>query len=282
VLRQRINRLLGGAASRRTNRAQYRDRTLVLANHWDGSVQQFYHFFLGYFMPLSLWLDQSGESKISVRDCGPMNIWFELLAKSSAIDIEIVPPGSALHSVIGDRTKHVVLAGMDDPKTFRAASLQSGLNSIRKNLNIERPNANTHNRTLIVDRTTSEDFYHDPESETHMSGRERRHVPNLSEISIDPQLKVEIVDFARVHPIEQIELAQETNTMVAQHGAGLVHMLWMPAGSRVIEIAPPLPPQVEKIFERLAATLGHRYCRLQQEGVHAPIDLENLERLILQ
>ncbi len=280
MLRQGLNRLVGGLQSRRTNRAQYLDRTLVLANHGEGSVQHFYHFFLGYFMPLCLWLDRTGASKISVRDCGPMNIWFDLLTEPT--DLEIVPPGSALHAVIGHRTKQVILQGMDDSNKFSHKTLRAGIGSVRELLKIDPLNTAAKYTTLVVDRATSEDFHHGTESEIHMSGRERRHVPNLGEIADDPTIGevIEVVDFARISPRQQIELTQGANVLVGQHGAGLAHMLWMPPGSRVIEIAPPLPVQVDKIFERLAAALGHRYLRLPQEGAHAPIDLGKLKELL--
>lgn len=282
MIRQGINRLVGGLQSHRSIQEQYQNRTLVLANHWDGSVQQFYHFFLGYYMPLSLWLDSTGATKISVRDCGPMNIWFDQIPDS--IDLEIVPPGSALHAVIGDRTKHVILQGMDDPKKFGEKELRAGLQSIRQQLRIDPLDSSRQHKILIVDRATSEDFYHGPESETHMSGRERRHVPNLSDLANESKgdQVIEVVDFARMSPIEQIQSAQSATTLVGQHGAGLVHMLWMPAGSNVIEIAPPLPQQVEHIFERLAHALGHNYTRIAQEDVHAPVDLEVLKKLLTQ
>jgi hypothetical protein len=282
VLRQGINRLVGGLQSQRSNKERYKDRTLVLANHWDGSVQQFYHFFLGYYMPLSLWLDSRRATKISVRDCGPMNIWFDQLTNS--IDLELVPPGSALHAVIGDRTKHVILQGMDDPTKFDKTELRAGLQSIRQQLGISPPDSLNQNKILLVDRATSEDFYHGPESETHMSGRERRHVPNLSDLASETTSgqAIELVDFARMSPREQIQLAQSASTLVGQHGAGLVHMLWMPAGSTVIEIAPPLPQQVEHIFERLAHVMGHKYTRVLQEGVHAPVELTVLQQLLSQ
>jgi len=50
----------------------------------------------------------------------------------------------------------------------------------------------------------------------------------------------------------------------------------------VIEIAPPLPQQVEHIFERLAHALGHNYTRIAQESVHAPIDLTVIKELLFQ
>jgi hypothetical protein len=282
VLRQGFNRLVGGFQSKNTNRREYHTRTLVLANHWDGSIQQFYHFILGYFMPLSLWLDETKDSQIAVRDCGPMNIWFQAVGPYP--DIEVIPPGSALHAVLGDRMKHEILHGMDDPNAFNQRKLRAGAQSIKNRLSVLDSAEESQLEILIVDRATSENFYHGPESETHMSGRERRHVPNISEIADLPSYRSrsEVVDFAQMTPKLQIEKSMQATILVGQHGAGLVHMLWMPRGSHVIEIAPPLPSQVGKIFEKLALTMGHSYSRILQNDVHAPIDINELSRLIDQ
>ena len=252
----------------------------MLANNWDGSVQQFYHFLLGYYMPLNIWLDKTGATKIAVRDCGPMNPWFELL--TDRIDIEIIPPGSALHVVIGDLKSHVVLNGIDDPQKFSPTTIQGGARSILQRLEIPPVTRSHSQRILIVDRATSEDFYHKHGSETHMSGKERRHVPNLNDLQIvlSASHEVEIVDLARVSPKDQIHLLQRATTLVGQHGAGLAHMLWMPTNSHVVEISPPLPTQVEQIFKDLAATLGHTYKRVDQESVHAPVSISELVNAI--
>lgn len=60
-------------------RSAYKERVFVVSNHWDGSVQVFYHFLLRYFAPITIWLRKDGSKRIAVRDCGPMNQWFDLL-----------------------------------------------------------------------------------------------------------------------------------------------------------------------------------------------------------
>jgi hypothetical protein len=47
----------------------------------------------------------------------------------------------------------------------------------------------------------------------------------------------------------------------------------MRPGSVIVEIAPPLPPEVVDLFELLARCLGHDYVRIPQDTVHAPVDL---------
>mgnify|MGYP000672003111 FL=1 len=108
-----------------------------------------------------------------------------------------------------------------------------------------------------------------------MSGKERRHVPNLIEFkdAINSAQNAEIIDFARMTPHEQVRKAESATVLIGQHGAGLAHMIWLSPGSHVVEIAPPLPSQVQNIFQKLAVTLGHTYQRVSQESVHSPVEI---------
>lgn len=274
--RYRTNKWIGAAQSRRALAKSVNDRTLVLADNWDGSVQQFYHFFFGYYIPLNLWLDKTKASKIALRDCGPMNPWLELLLDKT--DIEVIPPGTALHVVIGKRMKLAVLAGMDNPQNFNRRNLIAGATSVRNRIELPLIRGGINERILIIDRATSERFYHEHGSETHMSGKERRHVPNLGQVkeAIDSERSVEIIDFAQLTPQEQIRKAESATVLIGQHGAGLAHMIWLAPGSHVVEIAPPLPTQVQDIFQKLAITLGHTYQRVRQESVHATVEIDLL------
>ncbi len=280
MFRQLVNSAVGSAQSRYALRKEYQKRTLVLSNNWDGSVQQFYHFILGYFVPLCTWIIKSEPSHIAVRDCGPMNCWFDTLKVHA--DLEIIQPGSALHVLVGNRMRHQVLQGLDDPSKFELKTLRRGIGSVLQLLDFDSPPSHSSCHVLVVDRATSEDFYHGTSSETHMSGKERRHVPNLASIAMDMQSHstVSLVDFARMAPREQIQTARNCDVLVGQHGAGLSHMLWMKPGSHVVEIAPPLPIQVQEIFSRLANILGHSYSRVTQDSVHASVDPEQVIRAV--
>ena len=238
---------------------------------------------LGYFMPLCLWLDQHKGQPVAVRDCGPMNVWFEALGPR--FDIEILPPGSALHMIVGQRMRHVVLRGLDDPRRFHAGRLRVGVEAVSSVLDMPVTNRGGSSRgVLIVDRASSEDFYHQAESETHMSGQERRSVPNLAQLPEELSVAVPVVvrDLARMDPRGQLAVVSGSNVLVGQHGAGLAHMLWMQKPAGVVEIAPPLPGQVEHLFEHLAGVLDLEYRRVAQADVHSPVDLESVARAVTE
>ena len=268
-LRQWANRKIVDLQVWRATRRARRDRVLVVADHWDGSVQVFYHFLLGYFAPLARWLQQTGVSRVAVRDCGPMNVWFDSLPGN--LDVQIVKPGVALHSIVGHRTRFQVVTGLDHPHRHKRKKLLAAIEATRSLVSIDPVDSIP---ILVVDRQTSDDFHSGPESETEMSGARRRSVPNLARIcqeGLDPT-SYRLVDMAQVTPGDQIAYASTSRILVAQHGAGLTHMVWMPPGSTIFEIHPPLPAEAVDVFRKLATALGHRYERVEQSGVHAPVN----------
>lgn len=280
-IRDAANKAIGNLQTRKAERARFSARTLVLPNQWDGSVQQFYHFLLGYLMPLCMWLDHHGDTKIALRDCGPMNTWIELLQED--LDIQVMQPGMALHMVVGKRMKLKVLKGMDYPSQFDRSNLRRGEAALRKWLKLEVRNRTAESvQIVIIDRASSESFYQSPGSETHMSGADRRTVPNIAEVQyrIAQPAVARVVDLARIPPRQQVEIVQDADVLVGQHGAGLAHMLWMKQGSVVIEISPPLPPEVKDLFATMADALGHSYFQVEQNDVKSSISLKEIARLI--
>ena len=272
-----VNTTYGRIASWRARRRSYSARTLLVPNHWNGSVQHFYHFLLGYLMPVSLWVLRHPKTPVTLRDCGPMQPWLDLASERA--DIELISPGHALHVLAGDHMANKVIEGMDNPSTFRRSRLLQGTSALRQLLGQPAGTQRMYNEVIVIDRATSEDFYQGGGSETQMSGSRRRSIPNLSSIS-DFVAGAQVTDLARVAPTEQIRLVERAGLLVGQHGAGLTHMLWMPPGSTVLEIAPPLPPEVENLFMSLALALGHRYVRVPQDTVHSSIDIEQLAEAI--
>lgn len=256
----------------RQGRRDYKSRFLVVSNHWDGSVQVFYHFLLGYLLPLTRWITRVKPPAIAVRDCGPMNPWFELLP--GHVDVQIIQPGVALHVLAGKRSRRQVVMGMDYPTRFNGRKLRQAADQLCQDL----PSAIDETTVLVIDRASSDEFHSGPLSETEMSGARRRSVPNLRSVwaDIPPIDNLLVIDPAQMSPTEQITAARAARILIAQHGSGLAHMVWMPEGSSVIEIQPPLPSEASPIFPALARALGHRYFKIEQAHVHGTIDSDQL------
>ena len=85
------------------------ERVASVPNQWSGSVQQNYHFLLGYLAPITLWLDRHPALEITVRDCGPINRWFKLLAPET--DFDSINMGNIRHVFVSKLQPCQVLRG---------------------------------------------------------------------------------------------------------------------------------------------------------------------------
>jgi hypothetical protein len=260
-------------------------RTMVVPANWQGSVEHFYHFILGYFMPLILWQERSGTMAFTVRDCGPMNPWFSLVRPGT--DLDYMPPGVMLERAMTHRQEMQILRGWDDPTRFHRASFDLFSKAVLARVVAAPDTASAPQRRItVLDRRPSPDFYVGADSETHGSGADWRSLPNTSTIAdaLSALGDVAIVDSAALSPREQVEVLAGTNLVVAQHGAGLSNMVWMPPGSAVLEIRPPLIPTINEIFANLASCRDFDYLAVDQEDEHSQVDpasvLAAAERLV--
>jgi hypothetical protein len=258
-------------------RTRKRGRTALIPNQWSGSVQQYYHFLLGYLAPILAWTDKSGADALTVRDCGPMNKWFEVIPKN--VDVEVMQVGHFLHVFSGKLQPCVVLKGMDFPEEFS----QRDLTRFRlRMLELLEVSAAPANQVSILDRGPGDPFYFSPESEINLSGSERRSVPNLAECidCIETEIPSEFFDAKSLSVREQVLRMARTRVLVGQHGAGLANMVFMNPGGIIIEIQPPLPGEVIELFKRLARACGHKYVVVSQESVHGPVDCAELANAV--
>lgn len=256
-------------------------RTVLIPNQWNGSVQQYYHFLLGYLAPVFRWTNQHPDRPVAVRDCGPMNRWFDLLRPQR--DVEVMTVGDVLHVMAGNLQPHTVLRGMDFPDAFDARQITA---FAEQTLGIatERLTSNPEPAEVIVsDRASADEFFATPAAEWPESGSQKRSVPNLAQIAPTiPGATPLVIDGARTDIYEQIVLHSKAKILVAQHGAALTNMMWMPPGSCIVEILPPMPDDAKDIFRKLAHALGLHYIVIAQESVHASVDPDQLIAAVVQ
>lgn len=260
-------------------------RTMVVPAQWQGSVEHFYHFFFGYFMPLVLWQERTGTMVFTLRDCGPMNPWFDLLRPDT--DLEYIQPGVMLQRVLTHRQERQILHGWDDPTRFHRSSMDQFVQTVsaRADVKVERKSGEPKQIT-VLDRAPTLEFYLKGTSETYSSGAEWRSLPNTSDVAaaLEPLGNVTLLDTAAMSPTEQVRALAGTDLLVAQHGAGLSNMVWMPPGSAVLEIKPPLMPTINEIFANLASARGLDHVTVEQAGEHAAIEIDGVvagaERLL--
>ena len=248
----------------------------VIPNHWSGSLQHYYHFLLGYLAPIVLWPGRKNIDQLVVRDCGPMNRWFEALSPN--VDVEVVPPGFLLHALAGKSMPHKILRGYDFPGEFSRKKISAFRDYMITVLTSEATGSLEATALTVVDRGSSESFYSSSESEIPGAGADRRSVPNLSDWvdEISPRVKAHLLDAAVLPVEEQVRSFASTRILVGQHGAGLANMVFMPPGGVVVEIQPPLVGEQIPIFQLLARNCGHAYERVHQADSHSNVDPNQL------
>lgn len=246
-------------------------RMMAVPANWQGSPEHFYHFMLGYFVPLVLWQERTGAMEITVRDCGTMNTWFDLLRPGT--DVELMAPGIMLERVLSHRQERVILHDWDNPTRFHRRSLSEVRATVLART-AGTPEEVVKTRITLLERRPNPDFFHGPQAETPGGGSQWRSIPNIGELAeaLAPLGSVSVVDTAELAPHEQVKLMSATDLLVAQHGAGLANMLWLPNGAGVIEMLPPLPQTIDAIFSNLAAALSIGYQAVPQPDLHAPVD----------
>jgi len=252
-------------------------RIALVPNQWDGSVQQYYHFLLGYLAPILLWLDKSGSKQITIRDCGPMNRWVERILHRE--DVNVMPVGLFLHIFAGKLQPYVVLRGMDFPEEFSSKRLTRFKDLVLERLEIDAPEPTL---LSVIDRATTDTFYFTAESEIDLAGAARRSTPNLHAWVESQGAGAHLHYFDPTHLVvdDQVLRFVQTRVLIGQHGAGLTNMVFMRPGGTVVEIQPPLPERAVSTFQDLARACGHEYIRVPQANVHSEINFLALDNVI--
>ncbi len=251
--------------------------TMLVPAQWSGSVEHFYHFFFGYFMPMVLWQEKTRIKNFTIRDCGPMNPWFSLLQEGSKPTF--IPPGVMLQRLLIHRQEMEIFRNWDNPLHFHKESLERFSTTILDRIGINSRAQNPgEKRITVLDRKPSPEYFLAEKSEVLSSGAEWRSMPNTERIaeSLRDLGSVTLVDSAAMSPADQVRLFSQTDLLVAQHGAGLSNIVWLPKGAAVLEIKPPLPPVINEIFANLASARRIDYATVDQLDEHAEVDPENV------
>eukprot|EP00299_Pterocystis_sp_00344_P017532 c8783_g1_i1.p1 GENE.c8783_g1_i1~~c8783_g1_i1.p1 ORF type:complete len:532 (+),score=126.89 c8783_g1_i1:32-1627(+) len=96
---------------------------------------------------------------------------------------------------------------------------------------------------------------------------------------------VDFIDFADLTMAQQIEHVRAADMLIGQHGAGLMHLLFMKKGAAVIEVSPHPGPvagrSVANIFRNLAFWTGHPYQVMHADGqVNVSQLLEEVQKMV--
>ena len=240
-----------------------------------GSPEHFFHFLLSYFLPLDDYLSRHKPARIVLRDCGPMNAWFEMLRPGTTR--EIAPLATLLEALSPTEVAQARLPSFEIDQPTRARRIARGRKRVLARVKVTSRPRQTH--LTFINRLPSLPFYLE-DAEIKTSGAERRSLPNFDSL-LGALAEVSMAQsFAGEHlpPAEQVRVMSETSILVGQHGAGLANMVWMRPGGHVVEILPDTlaGPLRRQLFRSLAHLCGHSYACVSQSDDHAPADAETL------
>ena len=283
---------------------------LTIRNHF-GSVEHYYHFLLGFLVPLVNWYhthDGAAYPAILVRSCAVLDPLIHELGIPNLVVLD-----KEVHRSLVDQPnwdgrplQHLHLEGYDNELLFASEIFVNAAQYIKKRLGIPDSLPQTaagHDSPAIVviGRKPPDPFYLTAKSEKHNAGSMRRSIPNLSEIASElEQLGQVHLIYLEEYPFkEQIQWFMRTDVIVAQHGAALASLIFCREGTAIVEILPPNRVNLlrllkniarellgkntlsgwkvyKTLFYTLSHTLGIRYYYILQQDNHSPVRVEKV------
>lgn len=282
------------AHARPTDRPNGKVRCLTIRTG-PGSVEHFFHFLLGFYVPLVYHLMQvwrPGDfDRLLVRSCGPLDALIRELGDDRIEIVDKVEHGRMAEHPAG--FDHVEIAGNDYPRMYDARRFSAvrdhlvadpAVQAEIRSLSETWPRAD--GRILLIQRGAGPAFYDSERSEVKGSGVQRRSIGNHDDLLRAMRsrhrgcmnVQLENTTLAR-----QVALFHLADVMIAQHGAALANIIWAPGNATVIEIVPGTlrPDQKENAFFRnLAWCAGLRYRRIAQQDDHGDVDIGAIVRQV--
>jgi hypothetical protein len=261
------------------------NKTYLSCKNCAGSVQHYFHFLLGFLVPLVARLEQTPSgakaAKFVIRSCGPMDR--HLLALNYS-NVEIIPAfkhkfglASLAHKLAAGET----LPGYDAIERYDRDVFRKAAGFIKARLGVKDAGKTGPAPRVVAINRSLDRFYNTGRSEIKGSGTQRRSIPNFAELAahlaaVCPDYQSIILEAASL--AEQAEQFQNADVIIAQHGAALGNLIFCRPGARIIEIAPPNPPA--EYFARLADCLELDYRFYRQKSIHAEVNPAEVAALL--
>jgi hypothetical protein len=291
---------------------------LTIKNH-HGSVEHYYHFLLGFLVPLVNWYnthDGAAYPKILIRSCAVLDPLIHDLAIPNLVVLDKEVHRSLAAQTNWDRQplRHIHLEGYDDELLFDANLFRNAALDIQKRLGITdllHPFGTSGDTPTIaiIGRRPPHPYYLSSDAEIASAGSMRRSVPNLDEIAeaLQPIGDVHLIYLEALPFKEQILWFMRADVIVAQHGAALASLIFCRKGTMVIEILPPetspltivrllknsirmfLGMNIHKslkvyktLFQTLSETLGLPYYFILQKNNHSPVSSKKVHHVVIE
>lgn len=246
------------------------------------SVQHYYHFLLGFLVPLVHRLDKAKQSnsdiQFLIRSCGPMDRHVESLNYKNLI---IVKQKQSIDTIkLNHKISIEYLYGFDDPRFYSKSAFIEAKNIIKERLKKDFDFFKDRKcyETILINRSI-DNFYNSPLSEIKTSGIQRRSISNFDALEILVKEKcndTQVLILENTTLAEQIFIFENTRKVIAQHGAALTNLIFC-NNTKVIEIIPEHMTAVG-FFSELAFVLGLQYASHVTNNNHAPVNLKEIAR----
>jgi hypothetical protein len=261
----------------------------------DGSVEHFYHFLLGFLVPLVRAIPTLEHSfKINnfyVRSCAVMDEIINEIDCPKLIIIKKDQLKNVKNSSFSNKIKYrrFYFVGYDHAHKYNKEIFSNVSEILRRRLsdqiaseqsNITRNFAKNGPKIVLIDRGNPHEFYASEDCEIKTAGRQRRSIGNFDELESIIKNKydnvISVVLEGRSFSY-QIALFQLADIVISQHGAALSNLIWAREGISVIEISPQdLHPKCREAFGLLARCLGQNYYRIEQLHSHGDVNISDI------
>ena len=244
-----------------------------------GPIENFYHFFIGYFVPLYWRRMQQPERQFAVMSVTPFDHWFDLLPGGRP---KIVSQAKAMkHAFLADSrgyAREYRVEGImywDKWEHFHQKPLRQIATQMREDL-AGRSSAHEVSapEIVVLGRGHTPSFYVDTSSKPY--GAAKRDIANLDHVvqALSDQYAIEVLDGAAVPPEEMFHKCAHARLILGQHGAGLTNVFFAEPGASMMEIVWPefLDNAHINIYGPLCDELGIRWSRpVLQKDPHSEV-----------
>jgi capsular polysaccharide biosynthesis protein len=239
-----------------------------------GSVEHYYHFLLGFCVPLvrfSLSRAEPGESLV-VRECGPLTA---LLAELR-LRLDILPVAQ-FHA----QPATVQIAGFDDPASYDYQAFVQFARYVAELHTASQSRLSARPSVILIERDAPAEFYLSEKAEIRGAGSSRCAIKNHTALAAALSARLPSFKTLRLEGkslLEQFEIFHNADIVIAQHGAALSNLLFMRRNTRVIEIGPLR--YGGRQFSVLSRTMGLDYALVPQSTPFPVVDPDEIFDLI--
>jgi hypothetical protein len=258
----------------------------IVIKNIGGSVEHYYHFLLGFLVPLVTWNSNSRvpeDSKVYIRSCAILDrILLELCLPNLVILEKNVHSNLASATEYsGEILRHICLEGFDHPRAYSKDVFALAKREIVRRLdigNLEKCALTSdvaRERIIFINRKEADPFYQSPRAEVKTSGSMRRSIPNIDELELAfSDYGVKVVNLEGSTLREQVRLFATANVIIAQHGAALANLLFSSPGQTLIEILPD--GYKGDCFRGLTQIIGMRHIVVRQRHSHCAVSADTI------